>query len=1455
MNSDVSDDVIPDSQESTTVNFEVTHLSNTPATSDTTTPFDNELHSGGKSTDELLTNNTNLTTSPHESIQANNNNITEITNNPPGSNILFDTNAYAPQRSLRKRTAIQRMPYSLERIKHRQLLEGYDVSSFDTVSNHVDTSALEKRNKSDTTLAPTKNTMPQNSNIMNYEDELFDYNMEIPSEDSDFSFEEDNHDIGVRNQNDEHNDDITLLSSSIVPETKNTSDTDSDDILFRGKRLKVKTGYRGILPKMVWERQFSSVGIKSRPVKRKPKLQDRKGVALKKKTKTTTTQDNSLLNELISDDNASDDSDEFDIYHQAQNTEVQDTPALAELDKYYHEKYDNNYLSDTSFTKVTDNSTLAKGNKTEPYQRSSLSDIDNELIYVDSDENTNSDILEDNSGGFDPLLSSIRRSGLSKISNYERHFHREDNQPLNRKKKVTNYKKPNSIKRMSIKSYRHPRIRASNIKNVSKNIPYPTDPLSTHNAKHNKNVNEIEKEEKKRERKKNHYSSNRNSTTYNTVVEALSRKFGSTSHKNSTLTREQDISNDFTIIPESPTLDILDVFFKKTSLTPPDTVSITLNNEIYILSRFNTNEFEDIVRKILNRIISEGCSEEELFDIFKKITNILWRLNIPSICAIIEDFHFTFREKLNSLRQNAKPIHFYILAVCQLMLLEVSKYSNVALVNKEKIGKMILNHIASFFSILSVCYDKINKGNTDVLNQSYDILATIIDELNEKEELWNILNEKSFIPDVVRLLCNIFPTRKPQWEVIKFEGNFTDIRKTLSLIHYCYFRLKWEVPNSVILKLHEVFKIRRFCDFKEEKSLSQRNKARTNPDTIYSCKTTFNGYLLLLSYMEISNSLLEKLTPISRIISEDTSSALVNRFNLLILLAYKSKLNYENRFELILNQLGELNFTTTNISEADNKQVCQAVLNTIIFFLRNNCQKQIPMKCNVVSMAYMNIIRTSPIKSQLWSIFLIKSRQVVSNYKNIWPRFNKALYKCFVAFNDEIDDRHMFSLYLDIYMDNLRATSSKWLQANLFPFLKRKSEVSIEYVDYYCQIGEYLIKNGDLSWWQLLTFNKFDDSDEDTRYYFNSKIIDLCDPISFSNIEIDFYTLIVTKIETSIDNEKFWQFCVKLLQKTTKIKNDNVITMIMRERNMINYVPFWKRLFKNLGDLKFKDLIKTLMDKISNLYGNGKIDHSCMRAIMVYLDSNFFEDLQDIRCFNYLREVFNISNKEMENNEFKKTIGQLPSIMDQILHIEHAIIVADYDEVIERKLLSLFLSGSTNHVNVYKIIVMAIMSTGGQHHDNISMELFKMKLQMCNFLLGIMIKANLSKFYQLNKDEYFESIQLVQFICLSYRFDEVATMKSKIYSKFMNTCASFILQLFNISIGYDESYIISKYLEYNASCMGVIKSKRIVSEELVTKIEKLLDENGAVVNDDTYPNASEQNTKFEKFIELLQEHI
>lgn len=1316
---------------------------------------------------------------------------------------------YAPRRMLRKRTAIQKMPYSLERIRHRQLLEGYDVSLFDVISNQIDLSALEdKINKANLANIPTTGKNNENNSINNHVKEMtmtqdsksYKYNSDIDSEYSDNSLQEDNYDVNIEDQYDSDEEIHTVQKhfENTIENNSNDSISPSEDsepdILFRGKRLKVKTGYRGVLPKMVWEKQLSSVEKRPKNTKRLLPIKDGKGVAKKKRVISNTDQDASLLKELIVDDSEEEDgyddiTKNFELYHQTSNNNKDENPYLMELDKYYHDKYDNNYLSDSSLKYELDETNIENLQRENYVQSDTKNNIytineSDDFVLADGELYPSFDddliVIEDNYSELDPLLN-----GVGKVIEYptkEKISHRSfltKRKYVKRGRKKTRNKKPGVIKRVSIKNYKR------------------LSPILSNNNKHEQNVEEIEPEidieesDKKEEKKprKRRYFTKRNITTYNTVVEAATGQFKFKSHKNREYNIKENFFDKVITTSEASPLEVLDVFFKKTTLTPPDTVVVSVNNKSYTLSRFNSDDVERIMQTIFDCIINEGSSEESLLDLCKQITNFLWQLNIPSIRVTIEEFYTKFKDKLNGLKQNAKPIHFYILAVCQLMLLEVTKYGNIALIYKEKIEKTILNHIALLFSILSVCYEKMIKGNTDLLNQSYDILATIIDELGKKKELWKIFSEKRFIPDVVEVLCNIFPTKTPQWAVINIENDFIGLKKTLSLVSYCYHSMHWDIEPAIILKLHDIFKLRRFTDFKEEESLSENNKVCTNPETAYACKSIFNQYLCLLRQINISNILLEKLTPISRMIPNDSPSALINRLNLLVLLAHISDLNYANRFQLLITQLVEIKFMG-ELNLQDRKRVCESLLNAVIFFLLNSAKKNTTMKYSVIPMIYEDVMSSAPFKKHLWVVFLSKIRHVVNKHRWLWYRLSKALFKCGIATDVDKDNREVLSLFLDIYMDNLQNTDSKWVFANLFPLMRDRAQ-SLEGLVYaYCKIGESLIKKGELNWWQFLTFNSLESSPE-IRFHFTYEVLKLCDDISFKNIEKDFYSIVVNNIDTSIKNKYFWKLCGKLLQKS----GNDLVNIDLIGNDIVNYLPLWRRLLRAMGKLKYNDLVILLTRKVADMYGNGILDDNCTRGIVTFLDSKFIDYLQDITQFNHLRKVFQISNQEMENNKFRKTIGALSDITEQVLYIEQSILNANFDDIIEKKIVSLFLT--TNEIpnlNPYRLIVTTI--AGNQCNSLTPIHLFKKKMRISNFLLSIILSVNFKKFYHLKESEYLDLFQLAHFIFVTYGFKNVGAKKSRIYATFMETSARFIIHMADISMGFDESSLLSQFSTY-----------------------------------------------------------
>lgn len=1366
---------------------------------------------------------------------------------------LFEGEDYVPRRMLRKRTAIQKMPYSLERIKHRQLLEGYDVSTFDVISNQIDLSALENKVngtdiiKTNIDYNGVNNVNNYTSgNIVDYDSKIYEYSSDVHSEYTDDSLQKDNYDISIGDQYDSDKETHTLgkdFSNSSKYDDHNSSspsEATEPDILFRGKKLKIKTGYRGVLPKMLWERQLSTVEKRPTHTRKVSPPKDGKGVAKKKRVFSHTDQDVSLLKELIVDDNEADGNydnitSNFELYHQKLTDNEDENLSLMDLDKYYHSKYDD-YLSDSSLRYGLDETNTEDMEKENYIQTDKINKIytiddleesslvNNELYSSDDDLM----IVEDNRGELNPLLYAEERapgySTKNKLINRSFPIKRRS---IKRPEKIANMRQRDIIKHVSLKNYKRLSPITLNNKKQRQDIEKEESKISL----------QMENDAEKKDRRRRRYVANRKITTYNTVVEALTGRFKSKPHKNVGLSIGGNVSNEAVSIVDTSSLEVLNVFVKKSTLIPPDSVVISLNDKTYTLSRFNSDKIEGTMRTVFSCIINDGSSEESLLNLCKQLSNFLWQLNIPSIRVIIEEFHANFREKLNCLRQKAKPIHFYVLAVCQLMLLEVTKYGNIALIYKEKIERTILNHIASLFSILSVCYEKINKGNIDLLHQSYAILATIIDELGMKKQLWEIFNEKCFIPDVVQVLCDIFPTKTPQWAAIKIENDFIGLKKTLSLISYCYHNMHWDMEPSIILKLHDIFKVRRFIDFKEEENISKINKVRTNPEMIYSCETIFNQYLFLLHYMNVSDILLEKLTPISRMVTNDAPSALINRLNLLVLLAHISNLNYANRFQLFITQLIEIKFVK-GLNSQDYKRVCEAILNSVIFFLLESAKKNAIMKYSIIPMIYEDMILSSPFNKSLWISFLKRIGQIVNNHKEIWNKLGKTLFKCAIGTDESIGDKEVFSVFLDIYLENLQDTDSKWVFANLFPLVRDKAQLSVDWVYAYCKIGENLIAKGELNWWQFVTFHSLESS-PGIRFYFNYEILELCDHISFKNLEKDFYSVVVDNIDGSIKNKLFWKFCGRLLQKS----ENSLVNFDVVGTDIVNYLPFWKRLFEVMGKLKFRDLIILLTRKLAEMYSNGIIKKDCTCDIIVFLDSKFIDYLQDITQFNHLRKVFQISNQEMENNNFRKTINTLPNVTDQVLYTVQSILNADFDDVIEKKIISLFSSTNEMHnLDPYRLIVMIIV---GNHCNTLTpIHIFRKKIRISNFLLSILLKVNLEKFYQLKENEYMELFLLARFIFITYGFKDVGTKKSYLYATFMKTSAQFILHMVNISMGFDESSLLSQFSTYDPLTTNVkMEFNDVDVEILCNKIDILLKNNTNTDNLDVDDVLAESDTR------------
>ena len=227
-------------------------------------------------------------------------------------------------RALRKRTAIQKLPYSLERIKHRQQLQGFDVSNFDSVSNEVDLPALSERtggeheNTQWTHLSSNNakqvgtDSMPYLGGGIDHDSDFSQYLSDNMTDDADEDEDEDSPIVNKRLVHTAHNTAHLSLSDASDPEDNDDNDNngtssneeDTQNIIFRGRALNVKTGYKGVLPRSAWMRELEKSNRNTRkPIYRSKKRRMlHKGTAVRKKGKPSTTVSNdALMAELMVD--------------------------------------------------------------------------------------------------------------------------------------------------------------------------------------------------------------------------------------------------------------------------------------------------------------------------------------------------------------------------------------------------------------------------------------------------------------------------------------------------------------------------------------------------------------------------------------------------------------------------------------------------------------------------------------------------------------------------------------------------------------------------------------------------------------------------------------------------------------------------------------------------------------------------------------------------------------------------------------------------------------------------------------------------------------------------------------------------------------------------------------------------------------------------------------------------
>lgn len=235
---------------------------------------------------------------------------------------------------------------------------------------------------------------------------------------------------------------------------------------------------------------------------------------------------------------------------------------------------------------------------------------------------------------------------------------------------------------------------------------------------------------------------------FNTVVEVPTNRYafaksnlGNINNINHPIElEEENINQEF-----GPIMIVLDSILLKKPFEPPNLIKIELPGKIYSLSKLNPADIGSSLRDMFRVIIDRGIIDTELVRFNESLVTFLMHLDMPELFDSIGEFHREFRSKVNSLRKKAKPIHFLQIATCQLMFLEISKYNKISTAVKLEMDAKIVDHIVSFFKLLSVCYDSVTKHPMQYLYTSYYILSSIVDIMDKKEASFMGLTPKAFL--------------------------------------------------------------------------------------------------------------------------------------------------------------------------------------------------------------------------------------------------------------------------------------------------------------------------------------------------------------------------------------------------------------------------------------------------------------------------------------------------------------------------------------------------------------------------------------------------------------------------------------------------------------------------------------------------------------------------------------
>lgn len=1308
------------------------------------------------------------------------------------------------RRNFRQRTAIQKLPYSLDRIRHKQLLQGIDVSSFDAVSENI---TLPERKTSFIERKARYELIERDKQA----EELSGSNTNVYHRESGSPLEYKAHKLH------ESDDEADSWTEDVVESENESEDTtERQQILFRGRKIDIERGYRGILPRIAWEKAMKKNGAISR-VKKRSIPDDRKGLAKRKPVDVRrTNQDQDLLNDLIV---ADDDLGEKDFptsnYQSALPDEhFRDLSELERMSAYYRNKYHDDSSSESSIEEYNLFDEAEEVHLARKYEKQTLDDLETKFV-TQAEEIDLRYLSDDQDGAIETDEGAIKAMLMKQtiVANGKK-----PKASTQRSRTRCRYRYGESAKRRP-KTVAKP-IRKYIRKTAEQNHESAVKPWSDKVRNHSQTVDphyDIKERQKKLVAKsaknahfgifpERHSELNRAVNTFTTVVEGVSRNYA--------LSALQKQESDEAEMVEGLQADqkpkvhlyfrAIDALLLGKSFEPPDVVKLQISNKQFTLSRFHGGEICQSMSDAFEHIIKTGITNTELVELSESLTAFLLHLNMKSVYGSISDFHRNFRNRVNLSRQNAKPIHFFQIAVCQFMLLEITKYADLSKSFKLEIETEIIDHVVSFFKLLSVCYKSMLKLDLDYLHQACDIIAIVVRILDGVETLWKRVEKEKLSCCVAKILVDIFPTGKSRWSLLEANGSYDSMLQALSFVHYCMQKCQWQITNEVILLFDRVFKKRRFEDFAEEIEVSNANRVAYPRTESSKCQTVFNSYLHLLRSNEVTNVLVERIVPMSEIASSDSISVLINRLNLLIALAERSDLNSEKRLEELVRPVVQNNYLATK-DTGSLKLVTESVLNGVLCLFDIHCQKKSPFRASILVSIYKSLVLKHDELKGIWSRFLehlVQSRDFSERFSSV---FLKTMYPCFLSMCQHQKQAKERLLLLTIYLRNLKTLGAQWVQANLFQAVKGVVHESSKWIDHYCTIGKFLVDHNIMTWWSFFVYNNVNNTPP-ARILFNHQVAQLCDRQSFDLIK---RSLFETAVESFFQDKSalFVMFVTTLIDREKGHKASFKITSIVDScLNLLQ--PF----VSTLINLSYGDLILRLVSDIRLLYHDKQIGFDLATRLTNVFNLHFVDQVKDCYDFLLMKRDLGISDKEADKSSFRDAFKQLDSTLSQACYVERGLIqatlsAAEISEYLE-KVKSLFTFSVLTNPFHFVVSLIDANLRGDSTNRPIKIRIVALYLRLVNEIL-------LASYGQVSPDAFLEQCRLFRIICERLPLAELASVSDE--RSYAYESIRFQIIVLKIAQGFlEENLLLAHSKEF-------LRSFSIPNELEATQLSEKLD--------------------------------